>query len=714
MTEVEICLRCIPCAARDFCISESLSDETDACCQRCGYPVHSSTCVTEIERDGWAGECCLLCAEKSPMDLLPDTWNKGLCCLGKDCKLENRPFLSVGQAVLCELCLKLCHTWECSTTHKKNGCEYKTCLACDPNKKRRNEKPLPKKTPPTEDAKAGTNDPKPKKGEKNKRDRKEDENKDDEPPEKKMRKAPKGTAYAGNNQALQRFRQKYGFYNKKEFDRTKAQSTRVITHKERIFIVETFRRWAKEERQAGVVGDTWGTDKEWTTYREKVHKEIAACKNKKDKYNLTTSLKAANKFRNYHKERLKRIFQASEHTSVAGLRYNAKSQKYFATVHTKKQTTRDGVEEKTQEIPYDKQWILDNFGDEVLHFLHEREKELDGSLYFEIPPDLQITIHKTKTVRRVKYFKPKTTLVVDLEQKKVEREELEQVVQEMEEIRQPYLHLGRDWKVTLKDKKPKLFKRLKELSMREMKLRQAGIPQKEKHHPGKFIAVVEGGERCPMTREEVLEKFGETYTAEVMNSSGTRFFDVPVGDAKESHLHLVPELATQNAPLVHYTQSDSEDLCIFKSFASAIHNLGWVVEGGRILEEGTNYQRRGLLHPLACLQELASKYLPGWLQCMSIRRVLPIGWQDITDDMIVIGVLNGTDGHVNHAVTINGGWIYDANEIKCIPLSQRGLDYCISTPTHHSTFLSFYKGWVFKYQGDNQHRLNKLRGIEEA
>ena len=186
MTELEICLRCIPCAARDFCIAESLSDETDAYCQRCGYPVHSSTCVTEIEIDGWIGECCYLCADKSPMDLLPDTWNKGLCYLGKDCKLDNHLFLSVGQAVLCQLCLKLCHTWECSTTHKKNGCEYMTCLACDPKRKRRNEKRLPKMTLPTEDANTGTNDPKPKKGEKNKRDRKEDENKDDEPPEQKM------------------------------------------------------------------------------------------------------------------------------------------------------------------------------------------------------------------------------------------------------------------------------------------------------------------------------------------------------------------------------------------------------------------------------------------------------------------------------------------------------------------------------------------------
>ena len=145
-----------------------------------------------------------------------------------------------------------------------------------------------------------------------------------------------------------------------------------------------------------------------------MHEEIAACKNKKDKYNLTASLKAANKFWNYHKEGLKRIFKASEHTSVAGLRYNAKSQKYFATVHTKKEISRLGIKEKTEDIPYEKQWIIDNFGEGVLHFLHQREKELDGSLYFQIPPDLQITIHKTKTVRRVKYLKEQTTLVVDL------------------------------------------------------------------------------------------------------------------------------------------------------------------------------------------------------------------------------------------------------------------------------------------------------------
>lgn len=42
------------------------------------------------------------------------------------------------------------------------------------------------------------------------------------------------------------------------------------------------------------------------------------------------------------------------------------------------------------------------------------------------------------------------------------------------------------------------------------------------------------------------------------------------------------------------------------------------------------------------------------VQCISIRQALPQGWQDITNDMIVImiGVLKGSNGHVNHDVTI--------------------------------------------------------------
>jgi hypothetical protein len=52
-----------------------------------------------------------------------------------------------------------------------------------------------------------------------------------------------------------------------------------------------------------------------------------------------------------------------------------------------------------------------------------------------------------------------------------------------------------------------------------------------------------------------------------------------------------------------------------------------------------------------------------------------------------------------HAVTIHGGFIYDANEVVALPLCQEALDYCTSTETQKSTFIEFRRGFLFQYMG---------------
>ena len=50
--------------------------------------------------------------------------------------------------------------------------------------------------------------------------------------------------------------------------------------------------------------------------------------------------------------------------------------------------------------------------------------------------------------------------------------------------------------------------------------------------------------------------------------------DIPVGDFKGSHLQQHPNLQIQNAPKVHFVQSeDGDDLCVSKSLASALYAL---------------------------------------------------------------------------------------------------------------------------------------------
>ena len=55
-----------------------------------------------------------------------------------------------------------------------------------------------------------------------------------------------------------------------------------------------------------------------------------------------------------------------------------------------------------------------------------------------------------------------------------------------------------------------------------------------------------------------------------MKSDG--FVDIPVGIFL-SNLHEYPNLIAPNAPVVHFGQSDGQDLCVSKLLASVLHAL---------------------------------------------------------------------------------------------------------------------------------------------
>jgi hypothetical protein len=66
--------------------------------------------------------------------------------------------------------------------------------------------------------------------------------------------------------------------------------------------------------------------------------------------------------------------------------------------------------------------------------------------------------------------------------------------------------------------------------------------------------------------------FGNVIIKELKMSPGG-WVDVPVGDYWPSHLHKHPNLKVIGAPKVNFNHSDGNDLCVSKSFASALHIL---------------------------------------------------------------------------------------------------------------------------------------------
>ena len=71
-------------------------------------------------------------------------------------------------------------------------------------------------------------------------------------------------------------------------------------------------------------------------------------------------------------------------------------------------------------------------------------------------------------------------------------------------------------------------------------------------------------------------------------------------------------------------------------------------------------------------------------------------------------VLTESDGNGLHAVTICGGYIYDAMETRGIPLCNKGLDYCCSTSKTKNEFAHFQNFTLFFYDGRESQRILSL------
>ena len=76
-------------------------------------------------------------------------------------------------------------------------------------------------------------------------------------------------------------------------------------------------------------------------------------------------------------------------------------------------------------------------------------------------------------------------------------------------------------------------------------------------------------------------------------------------------------------------------------------------------------------------------------------------WQkDLLDERhLLVGVLLASDGNCLHAVSIHGGFVYNANEVVALPLCQNSLDYCTYTAEGKSSFVGFRRGYFLRYKG---------------
>jgi hypothetical protein len=244
-----------------------------------------------------------------------------------------------------------------------------------------------------------------------------------------------------------------------------------------------------------------------------------------------------------------------------------------------------------------------------------------------------------------------------------------------------------------------------------------GPPRKEMKVPAHYRVQHSDGSVVSRDEKYVAELFPEKYLMELRDLA-SKFVDIPVGDYKVSNLHHHLHLRKNGAPLIRFVQEKDQDLCVSNSLASVVDNLGFheaatliVAFGKRVLAGGSVDAIDKVVHFATSVDKVV---LPRWIQAK--KKPPSFDWKELLQDTstIFVGVLFASDGNCSHAVTIHGGFIYDANETIALPLCQDALDYCTTTPTQKSTFLRFRRGWFLRYTGNNKSRVWQMSGKKDG
>ena len=100
----------------------------------------------------------------------------------------------------------------------------------------------------------------------------------------------------------------------------------------------------------------------------------------------------------------------------------------------------------------------------------------------------------------------------------------------------------------------------------------------------KWVGCMENGQQTTLDERFVRNTFGDAFADELM-SLKRGFVDVPVGDNKVFFkLHNYPRLQENLGPALKYDQEESLDLCVSKSFASALFVFGFEDKAHKINE----------------------------------------------------------------------------------------------------------------------------------
>ena len=424
-------------------------------------------------------------------------------------------------------------------------------------------------------------------------------------------------------------------------------------------------------------------------------------------------MRSMKKERRHFRKQFETMYKLGNPAAVRGLKYNQESDTFTARcVYKVLDFESNETEELEEEMVVSEEWVkLAGFSKGVVQHVINMNS---GSGFVPVPEGTEILMNTRKVVR-VRYVHPIARWVMDVnaireKAQQVADEERTAMLKKMEE------ETGKVLSPIPKKRKSRTNDSAEKSPPKEYQRKEINGKQYKKVISAGYWQVIFRGKSQTMRADEAFVKanFQDAYLDELMRVK-RGFVDIPVGDFKVSCLSEHPSLHVHGAPKVNFPQSDGQDLCVSKSLASALYALGFHEEASKIDAFGMSDLQGGAVDAFGKVSGFAKGVLPSWIVRKWVRRPEDFSWQtDLGDRTILLGVLNASDGNCSHAITVHGGFIYDANEQVSIPLCQEALDYCTSTATEKSTFVNFRRIVLFYYEGKNGDKVRKMSLVAET
>ena len=167
---------------------------------------------------------------------------------------------------------------------------------------------------------------------------------------------------------------------------------------------------------------------------------------------------------------------------------------------------------------------------------------------------------------------------------------------------------------------------------------------------GRWLGMLDDNRVVTLEETFVEQNFSQRYVNECKELGSNKFVGIPIGSARKSVMAILPNLHSEGAPAIKYTQDDT-DSCVFMSLASAFHSMGIpsLMRAANILVMRSKVLSGGVAS-LNEAKNIVEEHV-WWLQPKKLRDTFD--WEvDLRRNMFVLAILEDTRGSRQHAVTL--------------------------------------------------------------